>query len=90
MEDWTKKTDEDVFSRVGEEYQSQAWYWRDVEIKRRVFLLQKQLLNAQMEAVAAQQAATKEAAKQSWIMVWSTVGIFLTAVIMLVTHFLRA
>jgi hypothetical protein len=41
MEDWTKLTDEEVFSKVGEQNDSQTAYWRDIEIKRRVYLLQK-------------------------------------------------
>ena len=65
MEDWTKRTEEEVFSKVGEQGESQAAYCRDVEIKRRVYLLQKDLLNAQIDAVATQKAATTEAVKQS-------------------------
>jgi hypothetical protein len=41
MEDWTKRTDEVFFSKVGEQNDSQAAYLRDIEIKRRVYLLQK-------------------------------------------------
>jgi hypothetical protein len=36
MEDWTKRTDEEVFAKVGEQSDSQAAYFRDIEIKRRV------------------------------------------------------
>jgi hypothetical protein len=87
MEDWTKRTEEQVFSKVGEESQSQAAYWRDIEIKRRIYLLQKDLLNAQIDAVATQKAATTEAVKQSTFMLYSTIGVFLTALITLATAY---
>ena len=87
MEDWTKRTDEQVFSKVGEQIDSQAAYWRDIEIKRRVYLLQKDLLNAQIDAVATQKAATTEAVKQSTFMFYSTIGVFLTALITLATAY---
>jgi hypothetical protein len=87
MEDWTKRTEDEVFSKVGEEGASQAAYWRDIEIKRRVFLLQKDLLNAQIDAVATQKAATIEAVKQSTFMLYSTIGVFLTALITLATAY---
>ena len=87
MEDWTKRTDEEVFSKVGEESGSLAAYWRDVEIKRRLNLLQKDLLNAQIDAVATQKAATTEAVKQSKFMFYSTIGVFLAALMTLVTAF---
>lgn len=87
MEDWTKRTDEVFFSKVGEQNNSQAAYLRDIEIKRRVYLLQKDLLNAQIDAVATQKAATTEAVRQSTFMLYSTIGVFLTALIALATAF---
>ncbi len=87
MEDWTKRTEEEVFSKVGEESESKAAYSRDIEIKRRVYLLQKDLLNAQIDAVATQKAATTEAVKQSTFMLYSTIGVFLTALITLATAY---
>ena len=87
MEDWTKRTEEQVFSKAGEESQSQVAYWRDIEIKRRVYLLQKDLLNAQIDAVATQKAATTEAVKQSIFMLYSTIGVFLTALMAFATAF---
>ena len=87
MEDWTKRSDEEVFSGAGEQPESQASYWRDIEIKRRVYLLQKQLLYAQIDAVETQKAATTEAVKQSTFMLYSTIGVFLTALITLATAY---
>jgi hypothetical protein len=87
VEDWTKRTDDEVFSKVGEEGSSRAAYWRDIEIKRRVYLLQKDLLNAQIDAVATQKAATSEAVKQSTFMLYSTIGVFLTALVTLATAY---
>ncbi len=40
-------------------------------------------LNAQIDAVATQKAATTEAVKQSTFMLYSTIGVFLTALITL-------
>ena len=87
MEDWSKRTDDEVFSKVGEQGESQAAYWRDIEIKRRVYLLQKDLLNAQVDAVATQKAATIEAVRQSTFMLYSTIGVFLTALVTLATAY---
>jgi len=87
MEDWTKRTEDEVFSKVGEQGESMTAYWRDVEIKRRVYLLQKDLLNAQIDAVATQKAATTEAVRQSTFMLYSTIGVFLTALITLATAY---
>ena len=56
---------------------------RSTEIQRGLYLLQKQLFDAQLAAVAAQQAATAEMKKQSNQMYWSTIGVFLTALITL-------
>jgi hypothetical protein len=87
MEDWTKRTDEEVFSKVGEEPGSVASYWRDVEMKRRVYILQSKLLEAQIDAVATQKDATAESVKQSTFMLYSTVGVFLTALVTLATAY---
>ncbi len=54
MEDWTKKTDEQVFGSVGEDPGSRGAYWRDIEIKRRHFLMDKQVAEAQIKAAEAQ------------------------------------
>jgi hypothetical protein len=89
MEDWTRRSDDEVFSKVGEQGQSPAAYLRDIEIKRRVYLLQKDLLNAQIDAVATQKAATTEAVRQSTFMLYSTIGVFLTALIALATAFVH-
>ena len=89
MEDWTKRTDEQVFSKVGEEPGSRAAYERDIEIRLRLYLLQKDLLNAQIDAVATQKAATIEAVRQSKFMFYSTIGVFLTALVTLATAFVH-
>ena len=87
MEDWTTKTDEEIFAAVGELLNSQASYRRDIEIKRRLFLLQRHLLKAQIEAVGTQKAATQEAKHQSTFMLFSTIGIFVSALIMLLAAY---
>jgi hypothetical protein len=93
MEDWSKKSDVQVFGTVGEQPGSQASYWRDIEIKRRLYVLQKAALEsqalaiseqreatkAQREAIDVQREAIKEMQSQSRIMFWSVIGIFVTA-----------
>lgn len=37
LEDWSKFSEEQVFTRVGEEPGSPASYWRDTEIRRREY-----------------------------------------------------
>jgi hypothetical protein len=88
MENWTTKTDEEVFAGAGEQPGSQASYWRDIEIKRRLFLLQKDLLTAQIDVVGTQKAATEEAQKQSTFMLFSTIGIFMTALITMLAAYI--
>jgi hypothetical protein len=45
------------------------------------------LLNAQIDAVATQKTATTEAVKQSTFILYSTIGVFLTALITLATAY---
>jgi hypothetical protein len=51
MEDWTKFSDEKVFTKVGEDPGTRAAYWRDTEIRRREYLLNRALLRTQSAAV---------------------------------------
>jgi len=87
MENWTKRTDAQVFESPGEQPGSQSSYWRDIEIKRRLYLLQKELLEAQLDAVETQKNSTFEAKKQSTYMLYSTIGVFLTALVTLATAY---
>jgi len=94
LNDWGSKTDEQVFGGVHEQDGSQYAYWRDIEIKRRLYLLQKQSLDAQIAATEAQRQATAAQEKavdvmhrQSRIMLWSVIGVFLTALVTLVAAF---
>jgi len=73
MQDWTKLTDEQVFTAVGEQAGSQASYWRETEIRRREFLLTQQVLKAQIASAEAQQSATLVMKRQATVAVWSTV-----------------
>lgn len=57
MEDWTQKTDEQVFGKVGEQLGSEGSYWRQVEIHRRNYLLAKSGAEAQVRAALAAEAA---------------------------------
>ena len=83
MEDWSTLPDERVFGSPSEMPGSQASYWREIEIQRRLYGLQRDLLGAQLAAVATQQAAIAEMKTQSNQMFWSTIGVFLTALITL-------
>src|SRR5687768_8131952 len=58
MEDWTKFSDEKVFTKIGEDPGSRAAHWRDTDICRREHLLNRALLNTQRVAVETQQSAT--------------------------------
>jgi hypothetical protein len=71
MEDWTKFSDDKVFTKVGEDPGSRAAYWRDTEIRRREYLLNKALLRTQSAAVEAQRNATAIMERQSQILVWT-------------------
>ncbi len=95
MEDWTEKTDDEVFSTPGEDPGSRASYWRDTEIRRRLYQLEKKALERQIQAIDEQREATKsqrdainEMRRQSTIMLWSVVGIFVTAIVTLVAAFI--
>lgn len=57
IEDWSTWPDDKVFKNASEQPGSQASYWRDTEIRRRLYLLQKQSLDAQIEATAVQREA---------------------------------
>jgi hypothetical protein len=85
MEDWTKFSDEQVFSKAGEQPGSQAAYWRDVEIRRRDFLLNQDLLRTQIESAEAQKAATTVMKRQSDVLVWTAGFAALSAVAALAT-----
>lgn len=85
MEDWTKFSDEQVFSKPGEQPGSQAAYWRDVEIRRRDFLLNQDLLRTQIESAEAQKAATAAMKRQSDVLVWTAGFAALSAVAALAT-----
>lgn len=96
LEDWSTWTDEKVFGSGGEEPGSRAAYWRETEIKRRLYLLQKESLEAQLDATAAQREATKaqidaviEMRKQSNILVASVLGVFLTALVTMIAAFIN-
>ena len=95
MEDWTKKTDHEIFTGVGEQIGSQAAYCRETEIKRRLYILQQKALLAQWEAneyqkkaINEQRDATEEMRQQSRLIRWTVIGIFLTALVTFVTAFI--
>jgi hypothetical protein len=88
MSDLHTWSDEGVYKGAGEQPGSQMSYWREVEMKRRERLLNKQLLEAELATVAAQREATSQAAKQAKYMFWSTIfaavsafGALITAVV---------
>lgn len=96
MEDWTKFTDDQVFGGASEMPGSQASYWRDTEIRRRLYLLQRQSLEAQIgstsaqrDAIAAQRDAIAEMKTQSRVLFWSVIGIFASAVVTLIAAFIK-
>lgn len=96
FEDWSQKSDDEIFKNASEQPRSQAAYWRSTEIQRRLYLLQQQLLQAQLDATAVQRDASetqREATavmkRQATIMLWSVIGIFATAIMTLAAAFVR-
>ncbi|MCK1595476.1 hypothetical protein [Bradyrhizobium sp. 164] len=88
MSDIHTWSDDAVYKGTGEEPGSQMSYWRDVEMRRREYLLNKQLLGAELATVTAQREASAQAAKQAQYMFWSTIfaavsafGALITAVV---------
>jgi hypothetical protein len=85
MQDWTKFTDEEVFTKAGEQPGSQAAYWRDTEIRRRDYFLNQTLLQTQIDAVEAQRTATAIMKQQSVVLAWTAGFAALSAVASLAT-----
>jgi hypothetical protein len=97
MADLTRWPDDDVFGKAGEQPGSQMSYYRDIEIKRRLYILQRQALEGQIEAIQEQRNAIQEQRNatrlqkeaivemrtQSRYLLWSVVGVFATALITL-------
>lgn len=77
IKDWS---DDQVFGGAGEQPGSQASYYREVEMRRRQYILERELLNSQLaateaqnRAVEAQREATAEARRQSSYILYSTI-----------------
>jgi hypothetical protein len=90
MEDWTKKTDEEVFTTVGEQPGSQAAYWRDVEMSRRRFLLEKQVAAASIEASEMQVKAAGATIETAYWTKVSGIAVAATVIITGVSVILQA
>lgn len=102
MEDWSNRSDDEVFGGASEQPGSQASYWREIEVKRRLYELQRRALDEQIRATAsqrdaidsqrqaikAQNDAVAEMRNQSKLMLWSVVGIFVTALVTLASAFI--
>ena len=82
MGNWTKKNDEEVYSGAGEQPGSQASYWREVEMKRRQFLLDKEVAAASIEASVMQVAAAKATIETAF---WTKVSGIAVAVTVVIT-----
>lgn len=85
MEDWTRFSDEQVFTNASEQIGSQASRWRDTEIRRREFLLNQELLKAQLASAQSQKQATRLMERQSTILLWTAVFAALSALAALAT-----
>lgn len=81
MENWSKKTDEEVFANPHEPPGSQASYWRDIEIRRRHFVLAKEATDNQIAASAAQISAADATVKTAYWTKWSAIAVAVTVVI---------
>lgn len=87
MEDWTKKSDEEVFGGGDEQPGSRSAHWRESEIKRRLYLqqqnaleLQTEAIGAQRRAIQAQHEANQEMRRHSKLMLWSAFGVLTASV----------
>lgn len=60
---------------------SQASYWRDIEIRRRHFLLAKEATDNQIAASAAQISAADATVKTAYWTKWSAIAVAVTVVI---------
>ncbi|GLR60286.1 hypothetical protein [Rhizobium indigoferae] len=90
MEDWTKKTDHEVFTGAHEQPGSQASYWRDVEIRRRLYLLQKEVTEEQIAASQAQIKAADATVQTAYWTKMSAIAVGLTVVITGASVFLQS
>ena len=84
MHDIVNWPDEKVFGGAGEQEGSQMSYWRTIEIQRRLYLLQKESVEAQIAATEEQRAAIQEMRFQSKMMLWAVIAAFLSAACTLV------
>jgi hypothetical protein len=86
---WQEFQTDQLFGQVGEQPGSQTSYERDVEIKRRTYVLESELLAAQIATVKEQSAAVAEMRRQSTFMLWSTIAAFATALITLIVALIQ-
>jgi hypothetical protein len=82
MEDWTTKTDDQLFTGASEQPGSQASYWRDVEIRRRHFLIDSKVAAVQMDAAKAQVEAAVAAKDTAMWTKRSAIAIAASVIIM--------
>lgn len=96
FEDWSRRTDDEVFKDASEQPGPQASYYRGTEISRRLYLLEKAnleaqraLLQATLEGITEQRSATQEMRRQSKLMFASVVAAFLLAFFTLVAAWIE-
>lgn len=82
MEDWTKKSDQELFGGVSEQPGSVASYGRDLEIRRRLFALDSATARAQIDAAEAQKRAAEASVKMAW---WTMVSALAVAATVILT-----
>ncbi|MDK4736232.1 hypothetical protein [Rhizobium sp. CNPSo 3490] len=94
--EWSRRSDDEVFGDASEQPGSQMSYWRDTEIRRRLYILeqqnlelQKQLLEATISGTNEQRAAIAEMKRQSKLMLASVIAAFLAALFTLVAAFAK-
>lgn len=81
MGNWTKRTDEEVYGGAGEQPGSQAAYWREVEMKRRDYLLAKKTSEANIQAAEAQIRASDATIDTAYWTKLSAIAVLVTAII---------
>lgn len=81
MYKWPTYPDEKVFTGAGEQPGSQGAYWREVEMKRRDYLLAKKTSEASIQAAEAQIQASEATIDTARWTKLSAIAVFITAII---------
>ncbi len=89
MSNFRSFSDDELFKMPGELPGSEASYWRDIEIRRRQFVRDTAVADAQIEAARAQIEATQSAKDTAWWTKVSAICVAVTVAIMAASLFVQ-